>query len=172
MGNKNRQKSIKVTQCPLYDNCKVRLHPLATTDRPNAVAHLGFRFFYTLIAWFVLGFKINEGFFLAMCFFALPVFMDCVKFTPLNEYRKIIKFFEVGVSGLLVGISFLGVIGIYAVENISDSWLVVCKDFVVDLPSGFSVEVIWWILAAVVFITAVDWFCDESQLERAVIENL
>ena len=63
-------------------------------------------------------------------------------------------------------------IGIYAVENINDSWVVVCKDFIVDLPSNFSVEIIWWILAAVVLITAVDWICDELQLERVVVENL
>jgi len=148
------------------------LHPLAATDRPNIVAHLGFRFLYTLIAWFVLGFRINEGFFLATCFFALPVFMDCVKFTPLNKSRKLIRFFEIFISGLLFSVSLLGVIGIYAVENLNNSWVVVCKDFVVDLPSNFSVEVIWWILAAVVLITAVDWICDELQLERVVVENL
>ena len=69
MSKKNKQKFSK--QCPLYDVCNVRLHPLAATDKPNRVAHLGFRFLYTLIAWFVLGFKINEGFFSCDVFLCL-----------------------------------------------------------------------------------------------------
>ena len=81
-------------------------------------------------------------------------------------------FFEIAVSGIMFFISLLGVIEIYVVENINDSWLVVCRNFVVKLPSGFSVEIMWWLLAMIVLITAVEWLCNEIQFERVFVENL
>ena len=153
-------------QCPIFNECPLRLHPLSATDNPNMAAHLGFRVFYTLIAWFVLGFKVNEGFFLAMCFFALPVFMDCLKFTPLNKIRKKIIILETVVSGILFLISLIGVIGIYVIENSGESWYIVTNNFVGYLPSGFDVAIMWYLLGLVVFITMVDWLCNEAKLDK------
>ena len=164
MNDKNKNRGYK--QCPLYDECSIRLHPLSATDNPNMAAHLGFRLFYTLIAWFVLGFKVNEGFFLAMCFFALPVFMDCLKFTPLNKKRKRIIVVEELVSGITFLISLIGVIGIYAIEKSGESWIIVTKDFIGYLPSGFDVAVMWWLLGSIVLITMVDWFCNEAKIDK------
>ena len=154
--------------CPLYDKCSVRLHPMTATDNPNMAAHLGFRAFYTFIAWFVLGYKINDGFFLAMCFFVLPVFMDCIKFTPLNKIRKWIRRFEIAVTGALFFISLLGVIGIYALQGINGSWRIVTVSFIGWLPSDFDVGVMWWFLSATVIVTLVDWLCNETKFDKAV----
>ena len=157
MSNKNKNKNeIEIGKCPFYEECPIRLHPLSAIDNPNMAAHLGFRVFYTVIAWFVLGFKVNEGFFLAMCFFALPVFMDCLKFTPLNKKRKRIRFAEILFSGTLFAISIIGVIGIYAVEKVDGTWQIVTKDFI-----GY------W-LGFIVIITMVDWLCNESKLDMVV----
>ena len=60
-----KQSSGKGKPCPYYEECPVRLHPLSATDNPNMAAHLGFRFLYTLVAWFVLGYNVTEGF---ICF--------------------------------------------------------------------------------------------------------
>lgn len=163
---KDKSKNTGDNQCPLYGKCSLIVHPLSSTDNPNMAAHLGFRVLYTCIAWIVLGFKISEGFFLSMCFFALPVFMDCLKFTPLNKKRKKIIFVETFVSGILFVISVIGVIGIYALEKNDESWKIVTKNFIGFLPSGFDISVIWYLLGTVVIITMVDWFCNEAKIDK------
>ena len=164
MGNK-KQSSGKGKPCPYYEECPVRLHPLSATDNPNMAAHLGFRFLYTLVAWFVLGFNVNEGFFVSMFFFVLPVFMDCIKFTPLVKLRVWIKRFEVFFTGVALFISSLGVFGIYTLKNEIGKWQITATNFVVELPSGFEVGWIWWLLGAIVLVTAVDWFCNVTKFD-------
>ena len=147
--------------CPFYDKCSVRLHPFSANDSPNMVAHLGFRCFYTVLAWIVLGYKVNEGFFLSMCFFVLPVFMDCLKFTPLNEIRKLVRNCELCVSGLLFGVSLLGVIGIYELKKVDGAWTIYLTDFAGYLPSDIELGTMWMLLILVVFVTLIDWFCND-----------
>lgn len=161
---KNTEKT-KSKECPLYDVCSLKTHPLSSTDSPNMAAHLGFRVFYTFIAWFVLGYKVNEGFFLAMCFFALPVFMECLKFTPLSKTRKIVIMAETIISGLLFALSLIGVTGIYELKRNGDSWQILTTNFVGFLPSGFDISVMWWILGLICVITCVDWICNEAKID-------
>ena len=129
-------------------------------------AHLGFRFLYTLIAWFVLGFKVNEGFFVSMFFFVLPVFMDCVKFTPLIKLRRWIKYVEVVLTGMALFFSLLGVFGIYTLKNETGTWQITSENVAIELPSGFDVGWIWIFLISIVFVTAVDWFCNDTKFDR------
>ena len=164
--NGKKQSSDKGKTCPYYDKCPVRLHPLSAMDSPNMAAHLGFRFLYTLIAWFVLGFKVNEGFFVSMFFFVLPVFMDCVKFTPLIKLRRWIKYVEVVLTGMALFFSLLGVFGIYTLKNETGTWQITYENFAIELPSGFDVGWIWIFLISIVFVTAVDWFCNDTKFDR------
>lgn len=104
-----------------------------------------------------------------MLFFVLPVFMDCLKFTPLKKARRMIKIAEILLSGMLLFISAIGVLGIYALSNESGSWRIVVSDFVTELPSGIiGVEWIWGLLVLIVLVTAVDWFCNDSKFERVM----
>ena len=139
------------------------MHPLSAMDNPNMAAHLGFRFLYTFLAWFILGYNVNEGFFVSMFFFILPVFMDCVKFTPLSNLRKWIKMAQVTTTGILLTISTLGVFKIYTLSNELGAWQIISSNFVVDLPSGIGVEWIWKLLGLTVLVTAVDWFCNQPK---------
>ena len=166
MSNSGNEKKSRVKSCPHYDRCSLRLHPLSATDNPNMAAHLGFRFLYTLLAWFILGYNVTEGFFVSMFFFVLPVFMDCVKFTPLKKSRKWIKKAQVAVSGALLVISALGVFKIYVLSNATGTWQMVSSNFVIDLPSGIGIEWIWKLLVLIVFVTAVDWLCNDSKFEQ------
>ena len=166
MSNSDNEKKKRGRTCPYYDDCSLRLHPLSATDNPNMAAHLGFRFFYTLLAWFILGYNVAEGFFVSMFFFVLPVFMDCVKFTPLKKLRKRIKMAQVTVSGMLLFISVLGVFKIYLLSNETGTWQMVSSNFVIDLPSGIGIEWIWTLPGLIVFVTAVDWFCNDSKFKR------
>ena len=93
--------------------------------------------------------------------------MDCVKFTPLKKSRKWIKAVQVAVSGALLVISALGVFKIYVLSNATGRWQMVSSNFVIDLPSGIGIEWIWKLLALIVFVTAVDWLCNDSKFERA-----
>ena len=164
--NGKKRSYYKEKSCPYYDKCPVRLHPSSSTDNPNLAAHLGFRFLYTLVAWFVLGFNVNEGFFVSMFFFVLPVFMDCIKFTPLVKLRVWIKRFEVFVTGMAFFISSLGVLGIYTLSNKTGTWQIISENFVVGLPSGFDVAWIWNLLVTIVIVTAVDWLCNDTKFDR------
>ena len=92
MSKSDNEKKKRVKSCPHYDRCSLRLHPLSATDNLNMAAHLGFRFFYTLL---------------------------------------------------------------------------VSSNFVINLPSGIDIEWIWKLLALIVFVTAVDWLCNDSKFERA-----
>lgn len=49
--------------------------------------------------------------------------------------------------------------------------LIACRNFVIDLSFDFSVEIMWWILIAVVLVKAVDWLCGESKLYKAIGGN-
>ena len=165
MSNSNNDKKKRNKICPYYDDCSLRIHPLSAMDNPNMAAHLGFRFLYTLLAWFILGYNVTEGFFISMFFFVLPVFMDCVKFKPLKKSRKWIKKIQLTFSGILLFISALGVFKIYTLSNERDTWQIVSSNFVVDLPSGIGIEWIWRLLGLIVLVTLVDWLCNDSKIE-------
>ena len=168
MSKSESEKKRRDKNCPYYDSCPLRMHPLSAMDNPNMVAHLGFRFLYTLIAWFVLGYNVTEGFFVSMFFFVLPVFMDCVKFTPLKKSRKLIKMAEVLVTGFLLFISVLGVFGIYTLINESGEWRITLSKFVAELPSGINIEWIWWSLGLIAFVTLIDWLCNDAMFDRVI----
>ncbi|MBR6713190.1 MAG: hypothetical protein IKI76_09390 [Selenomonadaceae bacterium] len=163
MSNSKEKKREKI--CPHYDGCPRRLHPLSATDSPNMAAHLGFRFSYTVLAWFILGYKVNEGFFVSMFFFVLPVFMDCVKYTPLKKLRKYIKMVSVLATGLLLFVSILGVFGIYTLSKETGEWQIVSSNFVVDLPSEIGLNWLWGLLILIVLVTFVDWLCNYTKLD-------
>ena len=101
-----------------------------------------------------------------MFFFVLPVFMDCIKFTPLVKLRVWIKRFEVFVTGMAFFISSLGVLGIYTLSNKTGTWQIISENFVVGLPSGFDVAWIWNLLVTIVIVTAVDWLCNDTKFDR------
>ncbi len=84
--------------------------------------------------------------------------MDCLKFTPLKKARRMIKIAEILLSGMLLFISAIGVLGIYALSNESGSWRIVVSDFVTELPSGIDIEWIWRLLVLIVLVTAVIGF--------------
>jgi len=168
MSKSDNEKKTRGKCCPYYDNCTLRMHPLSATDNPNMAAHLGFRFLYTLIAWLVLGDNVTEGFFVSMFFFVLPVFMDCVKFTPLKKTRKWIKMAEVGATGAVLLIAVLGIFNIYTLSKETGRWQINATNFVVDLPSGIDVGWIWKLLALIVVVTFVDWLCNDAKVERMI----
>lgn len=167
MSRSNSEKK-RYKNCPYYDTCPLRMHPLSAMDNPNMAAHLGFRFLYTLIAWFVLGNNVTEGFFVSMLFFVLPVFMDCLKFTPLKKFRRLIKMAEVTATGFLLFISVLGVLDIYVVINESGEWKITPSKFVTELPSGIGLEWIWGLLGLIVFVTLIDWLCNDAKIDRVI----
>lgn len=160
-----KQSTGRGKPCPYYEECPVRLHPLSAMDNPNMAAHLGFRFLYTLVAWFVLGYNVSEGFFVSMFFFVLPVFMDCIKFKPLTKLRMLIKRVEILFAGILLFISSLGVFRIYVLNNERGTWQMIATNFIVELPSDLEVGWIWWLLGAIALVTAVDWFCNVTKFD-------
>ena len=165
MSNSKEKKKERGKICPHYDGCPRRIHPLSATDNPNMAAHLGFRFLYTILAWFILGYKVNEGFFISMFFFVLPVFMDCVKYTPLKKLRAYIKMISVSATGLLLFLSILGVFEIYTLSKETGEWQIVSSNFVVDLPSGIGLKWLWGLLVLIVLVTLVDWLCNDTKLD-------
>ena len=167
--NKTEKKNSNLKKdCPFFDTCKTRLHPFAATDEPNLVAHLGWRVAYTFLAWLVLGLNINSGFLLAALFFILPIFMDCLKFYPLNNLRKKIRIAEIIILSLFNIIPLLGILGICKLEESEGLWFIVLSEnFIIKTHLSISVECFWKLLGLVVGVTIVDWLCNGTRLDCA-----
>lgn len=104
-----QSKQKKADEQSLPDNRRILMFPTASADTPNAFAHLGFRFCYTVIAWFVLGRGINEtSFFVSLNLFVVPILMDCLKFTPTTRVRMYIRRAEISVCGFWFCFPFWG----------------------------------------------------------------
>ena len=91
--------------------------------------------------------------------------MDCVKFKLLIKLRMLIKCVEILFAGIALFISSLGVFGIYVLNNEHGTWQMVATNFIVELPSGLEVGWIWWLLGAIVLVTAVDWLCNVTKFD-------
>ncbi len=81
-------------------------------DMPGKFAHLGFRAFYVVIAYFVLGYFRNDGFFTSMFLFALPLGLDYLSFTPRTKIRRIIRNIALILNVFWIIIGILGLMGI------------------------------------------------------------
>lgn len=110
MGNK--KKSNK--ECPYFLTCP--------DDSPTKVAGLGWRFAYTVFAWFILGYGITGGnsFFVSLTLFAVPLLMDYLKFRPKTTWRIGLKSFGVLFSSLWVLIGLVGMSGILKIVIVNE----------------------------------------------------
>lgn len=164
---KQEKQSVE-RDCPMYDYCNIRLHPLASADRPNMVAHLGFRVIYTFIAWMVLAKGISESaFFVSVFLFALPVLMDCLKFTSTEKARRWIMWGEIAVSGCWCIIALLGMLGILLVQEVNGLLMISTSTEFIGFNFGMMpVEKIWRWLGTVLVVTIVDWLCGMRQIDR------
>lgn len=163
--NEEKQKQ---EPCLFYKICKIRLNPFAPADKPNEVAHLGFRFAYTVLAWIVLAKGISANtFFVSMFLFVLPVFMDCLKFVPTTNLRRKINKAEIFVTGFWCVIAILGLFGIFVVEQVEENFIITtAPDFSGFKIEYFSVVIVWRFLISVVAVTMVDWLTTRTNLEE------
>lgn len=115
-----------------------------------------------------VGVQSNRRFFVSMFFFVLPVFMDCVKFTPLKKSRRLIKMAEVSLTGVLFFISMPGIFNICTLSQETGKWQINATNFVIDLPSGIDVGWIWKLLVFIVIVTFVDWLCNDTKIKDMI----
>ena len=170
--SEGKQRKSKNKNCPYYDDCQIRLHPLSSTDKSNAVAHLGFRFLYTILAWCVLGLGISDNFFVSMFLFVLPILMDCVKFKPVDRIRHWINRIEILITGFWSLVSLLGMVGILILEKDGLNWIIkTSENFVGFILTPISVKMIWCYLITTVAVTMIDWFCNKDKLTMACRKN-
>lgn len=158
-------------RCPLEDKCNVLRHPMASADTPNILAHLGVRFLYTLIAWFILGMGIKEGsFFVSLNLFVIPILMDCWKFLPCTTIRSRIRNAELLICWTWCLFSVLGMMGIFIITKVGDSYFLgTAKDFIGFQFSGLDLKYIWQGTASITGVTLVDWMCNRTQIEAAIV---
>lgn len=158
---------IKRTHCEMYQQCRLRLHPFTTQDMPNAAAHLGFRMVHSLLSWCVLGMDIGRGLFAAMFLFTVPLFMDCVKFTPLTVLREYIRIVELTITGIWCVLSILGLFGVFTINEASMT-ISTSENFIGFSLSGIPISTLWLCMGTVFLVTVVDWLMGDywPKLER------
>ena len=158
---------IKRTHCEMYQQCRLRLHPFTTQDMPNAAAHLGFRMVHSLLSWCVLGMDIGRGLFAAMFLFTVPLFMDCVKFTPLTVLREYIRIVELTITGIWCVLSILGLFGVFTINEASMT-ISTSETFIGFSLSGIPISTLWLCMGTVFLVTVVDWLMGDywPKLER------
>lgn len=156
-------KKKDIQQCEYYEICDARLHPHSSTDKPNMAAHLGFRCVYVLISWFILSYKINEGFFTTMFLFSLPIFMDSFKFVPQTKLRRCIRYVSLTILGLWCLFSLVGILGVLQLD-MSAMTISTSKEFISFSFHNVGISFICNALLSVVFITIVDWLQGDSKL--------
>ena len=163
-----QSKQKKADEQSLPDNRRILMFPTASADTPNAFAHLGFRFCYTVIAWFVLGRGFNEtSFFVSLNLFVVPILMDCLKFTPTTRVRMYIRRAEIFVCGFWFLFSVLGMTGVFTVIKLGDQYLLsTAEDFIGFYLSGIDLRYVWRAVVSVTFVTLIDWLFKRTRRDE------
>lgn len=133
MSNKEKQPCESCLTCP--------------PDDPTKIAHLGWRFFITLFAWFILGLGISPGgnFFVSLILFSIPLLVDYLKFKPKEGWRKKLRRIGIILSGFWFFIGMIGLGSIVYIKN--DNGLILLKvsrDFITLRGKFLPVEYIWY----------------------------
>ena len=134
---------------------------IQSSDSPTKFAHLGFRFLYTFIAWFVLGKSEAQGeaFFVATFLFVIPLFMDYLKFDAVDRARKIVRRVGIIITAFWVVVAVAGLVGILTVQRTTNSAVaIISKNFVAFPGKSVSLLMIWLSLLSCVAWAAFDWW--------------
>ena len=159
--NKNKGKDT----CAYAQVCEQYGLP-AYEDRHETHSYLGWRVVGTMLAWLILGKAVSGDTFFVACFlFAYPILLDCIKFKPVNELCRIIKWAEVAVSIAWLLFSFLGMAGIFTFAENSNSIIKTADDFIIFSINGMSVQIILQCLLSLVVVTAVDYICRVTAID-------
>lgn len=121
--------------------------------------HLALRFFYTMMAWFLLGNGISPtSFFAGLFLFAIPVLTDCCQFYVDGWSKKFIIVIEIVICGLWVCFSLLGLFGILVVVPSNGTFFITTSNTFIgfDLPA-IPLPLIWKFLSSITLITAIDF---------------
>ena len=110
---------------------------------------------------------IGRGLFAAMFLFTVPLFMDCVKFTPLTVLREYIRIVELTITGIWCVLSILGLFGVFTINEASMT-ISTSENFIGFSLSGIPISMLWLCMGTVFLVTVVDWLMGDywPKLER------
>ncbi len=154
--------------CEFYDGCKYRRNPLTAHDQPNLIAHLGLRVVLTTLSWLVLALNVGDGLFVGIFLFVFPLFIDCLKLTPLTPIRQKIRCAELIVSGLWCIFAVMGLFGILQI-NVSTMTISTSEAFIGFSLKDIPIQNIWQWLGSAVLLSVVDWMlpdCGMNDFKR------
>lgn len=138
------------------------------TDSPTKVAHMGWRFVYTIVAWFVLQYGViaGSGFNVSLTLFTIPLLMDYLRFTPADKGRKVLRIVGIATSASWAAIGFLGLIGIFSISNINGALSLISSKTNLVLQGSYicSLASLWWSIFFSVLITFLDWMVYDPPL--------
>ena len=126
-----------------------------------ALSHIGGRFIYTVVAWFVLALDVSPtSFFVSLFLFILPILMDCISFGYKGWSKEKTIRIETAICMFWATFAILGLFGIFVVvPNHGALCIVTSKSFIGFSTPMIPVSYIWNCLGSVVLITAVDLVC-------------
>ncbi len=156
-----KKKTNGYVECPYIENCPA--------DTPTRVAHLGWRFVYTSIAFAVLGLGASPGtgFFVSVLLFAGSLLLDYFKFLPDTPLRRVIRRIGIGYTGCFCTLGIFGLVGILTVISVqANLYVMVSSSYVVAKGASFPIEYIWYSAGIAAFLTGVDWVVYEGFLEK------
>lgn len=147
--NKGTQK------CEYYDNCPVRYKPFSI-DKSTFASHYLFRVVFAVMSWFLLSYKVSEGFFTAALFFVLPMLADAVSHIPIGGVRRAVRWLNVLLLTMWCAAFGLGVVGIFEID-VSQMTVQTSPLFVGFHLDGLPISHVWSAMLSVVIITILDW---------------
>lgn len=161
---------IKLPKCQDGDPCRFIL---GYQDTPNKYGDLKFRAAFNFISFLVLGFNQTAGnfFFTALLMFAVPMYYDNIKFSPVEDSRKCIKNIMLWVLRVHIFIGFLGLIGILNCVDKSELIIEVSNKMMLFTGASVKLKYLWITVGLEVLLTTADTIVARTTFAKEVYKQ-
>jgi hypothetical protein len=139
-------------------------------DKPTRLNNPKFKILINIVAFCVLGKNFNKldgNFFTSLLLFCFPILLDWLSFTSEVFVRRIIKYIELAVVGIVFAVSLFGLMGIFIINNPSGRpHIMIAEGYFIFSGVSFSAFAVMMLLLGSLIITFVDCFCAPTKAEE------
>lgn len=145
-------------------------------DDPTRFNSPALRVLINLLSAGILGInfsQINDGYFVTMIIFALPILLDYFRFRPADKIRRWI--YHVG-KGIVIFVSLIclfGIVGVFEIVSLSGTPNIMVREGYV-IASGLHVPayLLWLLMALNVLLSAIDTFFVYTKAEQKISDEI
>lgn len=172
--NRNYKRKNKIKEQNPYrcDGCKQNgiclKYFMNIDEKIGGISNLEFRCVYTFFSWILLAYNINNGtsIFTSLIMFAIPLFIDYIKFIPNTKIREIIKKMEMYLLLVWILIGLVGQMGILTIAKEGNThYLHISQDFILLPDYNFKYKYLAWLIGISFAMTFLDIFLSKSKGE-------